>query len=204
MPAGRVVHLGGSSAAAAARLLGRGDPQHLLLAHPQVSDHVCRWLGVPALSDSLSEQLDSEASDLTPLDAIGSVQLGQLRVLLAAPEFAAAVFSIAAAHAAAVPSLRQLDLGAVSRLCGAASQGGRLRFVVRLATKVVLRAGGRDVTRDAASRQVMPARSALRMHCAVWVAAGVGAAATSVFVPPQSSRLLSTHTRCLSRTPSGV
>lgn len=113
----------------------------------------CRWLGVPALSDCLVEELDPATSDLKLLDAIGAVQLSQLRALLSAPAFAAAAFSIAAAHATAVPALRQLDLGSVSRLCAAAGQGGRLRFVQRLATKVVLRGSKEDVTRASASRQ---------------------------------------------------
>jgi hypothetical protein len=43
LPASRVVHVGGSSGGvAAARLLGRADPQHLVLGHPQISDHICR------------------------------------------------------------------------------------------------------------------------------------------------------------------
>jgi hypothetical protein len=43
VPATRVVHVGGSGGGvAAARLLGRADPQHLVLAHPQISDHICR------------------------------------------------------------------------------------------------------------------------------------------------------------------
>jgi hypothetical protein len=46
MPATRVVHVGGSGGGvAAARLLGRADPQHLVLAHPQISDHICRYAG---------------------------------------------------------------------------------------------------------------------------------------------------------------
>jgi hypothetical protein len=50
MPATRVVHVGGSGGGvAAARLLGRADPQHLLLAHPQISDHICRWVCMPAV-----------------------------------------------------------------------------------------------------------------------------------------------------------
>jgi hypothetical protein len=45
MPATRVVHVGGSGGGvAAARLLGRADPQHLVLAHPQISDHICRYV----------------------------------------------------------------------------------------------------------------------------------------------------------------
>jgi hypothetical protein len=45
MPATRVVHVGGSGGGVgAARLLGRADPQHLLLAHPQISDHICRYV----------------------------------------------------------------------------------------------------------------------------------------------------------------
>lgn len=114
----------------------------------------CRWLGVPALTDCLSEQLDVSASDLTPLAAIGSVSLASLQALLTSPDFAAAAFSIAATHATAVPSLRLLDMGAVARLCAAAGQGGRLRLVRRLATRVVLRADSRDVTRDTTARQV--------------------------------------------------
>lgn len=107
---------------------------------------------MPPLSDRLVEELDSSASDLTQLEAIGNVQLPQLRALLSSPAFAAAAFSIAAAHATAVPALRQLDLGSVTRLCAAAGQGGRLRFVRRLATKVVLRGSKEDVTRS--SREV--------------------------------------------------
>lgn len=44
MPASRVVHMGSAGGSmTAARLLGRTDPQHLLLAHPQLPEHVCRW-----------------------------------------------------------------------------------------------------------------------------------------------------------------
>lgn len=43
MPAARVVHMGGAGGSmTAARLLGRTDPQHLVLAHPQLPEHVCR------------------------------------------------------------------------------------------------------------------------------------------------------------------
>jgi hypothetical protein len=77
-----------------------------------------------------------------------------MRELLSSPAFAAAAFSVAAAHATAVPALRQLDLGSVSRLCAAAGTGGKLRFVQKLATKVVLRNNRQDVTRDSASREV--------------------------------------------------
>lgn len=43
LPAGRLVHMGGSGGSmAVARLLGRTDPQQLVLAHPQLSEHVCR------------------------------------------------------------------------------------------------------------------------------------------------------------------
>lgn len=114
----------------------------------------CRWLGVPALSDRLVEELDPATSDLTQLDSIGTVQLPQLRALLSSHAFAAAAFSIAAAHATAVPALRQLDLGSVTRLCAAAGQGGRLRFVRKLSTKVVLRGSKEDVTRNSAAREV--------------------------------------------------
>lgn len=119
---------------------------------------------MPALSDCLVEELDPATSDLEQLDAIGTVQLSQLRTLLSVPAFAAAAFSIAAAHATAVPALRQLDLGSVSRLCAAAGQGGRLRFVQRLATKVVLRGSKEDVTRASASRQASGVYSGAH-HC---------------------------------------
>jgi len=102
----------------------------------------------------LVEQLDPLTSDLTQLDAIGSVRMANVRGLLSSPAFASAAFSIAAAHATAVPALRQLDLGSVTRLCAAAGQGGRLRFVQKLATKVVLRSSREDVTRKSASREV--------------------------------------------------
>jgi hypothetical protein len=127
-----------------------------------LADMCCRWLGVPALSECLVEELDPVTSELTQLDAIGTVQLSQLRALLSSPAFAAAAFSIAAAHATAVPALRQLDLGSVSRLCAAAGQGGRLRFVQKLATKVVLRGSKEDVTRDSARRQVGTASCLVR------------------------------------------
>lgn len=43
MPASRVVAVGNAGGGlSAARLLGRADPQHLILAHPQLSDHICR------------------------------------------------------------------------------------------------------------------------------------------------------------------
>jgi hypothetical protein len=43
MPASRVVYMGGAGGSmTAARLLGRSDPQQLLLAHPQLPEHVCR------------------------------------------------------------------------------------------------------------------------------------------------------------------
>jgi hypothetical protein len=45
MPASRVVHMGGAGGSmTAARLLGRTDPQQLVLAHPQLPEHVCRWV----------------------------------------------------------------------------------------------------------------------------------------------------------------
>jgi hypothetical protein len=82
------------------------------------------------------------------------MRLSQMRELLSSPAFAAAAFSVAAAHATAVPALRQLDLGSVSRLCAAAGTGGKLHFVQKLATKVVLRNNRQDVTRDSALREV--------------------------------------------------
>eukprot|EP00879_Flechtneria_rotunda_P005855 GHRR01006161.1.p1 GENE.GHRR01006161.1~~GHRR01006161.1.p1 ORF type:complete len:2934 (+),score=1214.27 GHRR01006161.1:179-8980(+) len=153
MPASKVVHVGNLGVgAAAARLLGRADPQQLVLAHPQLPDQVCRWLGVPNLSDILAEQLD-ESSDLTPLPGTGTTSLQQLQRLFSNNHFAASIFSIAAAHAAAVPVLRQLNLGAVRQLCSNAA-GGKLALVRVLRSKVVLKSNGRDVTRDNASRQV--------------------------------------------------
>lgn len=100
------------------------------------------------------EELDPATSDLTALDVIGTVRLTHIRALLSSPAFASAAFSIAAAHATAVPALRQLDLGSVTRLCAAASQGGRLRFVQKLATKVVLCSSKEDVTKRSAAREV--------------------------------------------------
>lgn len=82
------------------------------------------------------------------------MRVSHLRSLLSSPEFAAAAWSVAAAYATAVPALRQLDLGSVTRLCAAAGQGGSLQFVQRLATKVVLHGSKEDVTRNSASREV--------------------------------------------------
>lgn len=100
----------------------------------------------------LTEQLDPSLS-LTALPAINNTSLQQLQQLFASPDFAASVFSIANAHAAAVPDLRQISLGSVSRVCGSAASG-KLVFVERLASQVVLKSSGKDVTRDDASRQV--------------------------------------------------
>jgi hypothetical protein len=101
----------------------------------------------------LSEELDP-SQPLSPLAAINTTSLQHIQALLASPHFAPAVFSIAAAHAAAVPALRQLGLGAVAQVCAAAAAPGRLLLVERLCSRVVLRSSGRDVTRDTASRQV--------------------------------------------------
>jgi hypothetical protein len=165
LPASRVVHVGtaggGPAAATAARLLGRADPQQLVLAHPQLTDHICRWLGVRSLSELLSEELDP-AVPMTTIQSIGSVTLRQLQQLLSSPHFASSVFSIVAEYSVAVPGLRQVSMRAISDVCEAAASG-KLLLVERLTSRVVLKSSGRDVTRDTASRQVCVAGGGQRV-----------------------------------------
>lgn len=62
LPASVVVHMGGAGGSmTAARLLGRTDPKQLVLAHPQLPEHVCRSVG-SAISCWLPHSMTTEAT----------------------------------------------------------------------------------------------------------------------------------------------
>lgn len=166
------------AASATSRVLGRVDTDRLMFAHPHVPPSVCKWLGIPALEDTVVEVL-AEPLQLAPVPALQGLPLAQASQLIASPPFINAVYSILAAHRSA----KALPIGPGSSLAAqAAVHGGSaptavgvaaagevtlhgvaaalraaasaLRFVLELQTHVVVRSSGSNVTRDASAARV--------------------------------------------------
>jgi sacsin len=94
------------------RLLGRVDPAALTLAHPQLPESVCRWLGVPALHEVVLEVLDSSVA-LQEVVALRGGSRAAVSALLTSRELSAAVYSQVQAYSSVVPSLKALTLAQV-------------------------------------------------------------------------------------------
>jgi sacsin len=140
-PAARLVAAEGGLAGA--RLLGRVDPSAVALAHPALPRHVARWLGVPSLGDVVGEALVEEEGPPEEVPALGGVTRGALAGLLGGEPLAAAVYSVVAAHAGALPALREAARGGPRGIGTALRRlAGRLTLVRELRTRLALRGGG--------------------------------------------------------------
>ncbi|KAK9798935.1 hypothetical protein WJX73_003884 [Symbiochloris irregularis] len=146
VPVGTCVHKG----SAPARMLNRVDLTKVTLVHPLVSTEVCQKLGMPALENIVTEQLD-DRQPLQIIDSIQGMSCEAAQQLLVAPWLVAAVHQVVRQYSQQIPALRDRDQQKLSVALQNASK--RLHFVRACHTRLV-RSPAVDVTRTDVPSQV--------------------------------------------------
>eukprot|EP00884_Botryococcus_braunii_P020229 jgi/Botrbrau1/6890/Bobra.67_3s0009.1 len=164
------------------RFVHRVDPRKVIFSHPDLPQSVIRALGMHALKDVVTETLDP-SHRLAPVDVVQGLTKENIAHRLQNPELVEAVHNVVVQYAASVTALQDITRADISRALGAAASA--LRLVLECHTRVILKAGGRDVTRTDVASKVLT----------FWDA---GNGALYIAVPPDSIQLTTLLSRALS------